>query len=91
MRCSTCWTRCLSHYVERFPFTRDWLRSLTLRFSDPRSAVSRTQRKLHIPVRYLLVQRVAAGTTGVLCLLGATVPLSGEAATWLPGLDNGDD
>jgi predicted unusual protein kinase regulating ubiquinone biosynthesis (AarF/ABC1/UbiB family) len=76
---------------ERFAFTRDWLRSLTQRMSDPRSVASRTQRKLHIPVRYLLVQRVAAGTTGVLCLLGATVPLSAEAATWMPGLDDVDD
>jgi predicted unusual protein kinase regulating ubiquinone biosynthesis (AarF/ABC1/UbiB family) len=76
---------------ERFTFSRDWLRSLTVRFSDPRSAASRTQRRLRIPVRYLLVQRVAAGTTGVLCLLGATVPLSGEAATWFPSFDTGED
>jgi predicted unusual protein kinase regulating ubiquinone biosynthesis (AarF/ABC1/UbiB family) len=75
---------------DRFTFTPAWMRSLTTRFSDPRSTASRTQRRLHIPVRYLLVQRVAAGTTGVLCLLGATVPLAAEAATWLPdfpGLD----
>jgi predicted unusual protein kinase regulating ubiquinone biosynthesis (AarF/ABC1/UbiB family) len=74
---------------ERFDFTRAWLRGLTTRFSDPRSAASRTQRNLHIPVRYLLVQRVAAGTTGVLCLLGASVPLAGEASTWLPGFAEG--
>jgi predicted unusual protein kinase regulating ubiquinone biosynthesis (AarF/ABC1/UbiB family) len=72
---------------EQFTFTREWLRSVTTRFSDPRSAVSRTQRRLHIPVRYLLVQRVGAGTTGVLCLLGASVPLSAEVATWMPGPD----
>ena len=75
----------------QFAFTREWLRSLTTRFSDPRSSVARTQRKLRIPVRYLLVQRVAAGTTGVLCQLGATVPLGAEAATWLPGLGTSDD
>ncbi|MGZ4620294.1 MAG: ABC1 kinase family protein [Frankiaceae bacterium] len=72
--------------VESFTFTRSWLRSLSTRFADPRSAASRTQRKLHIPVRHLLVQRVAAGTTGVLCLLGATVPVRAEAAAWLPEL-----
>lgn len=71
---------------ETFRFSRPWLRTQTMRFSDPRSSVSRTQRKLRIPVRYLLVQRVAAGTTGVLCLLGASVPLREEAATWIPGL-----
>lgn len=71
---------------ERFTFTRAWMRALTARFSDPLSAISRTQRRLHIPVRYLLVQRVAAGTTGVMCLLGASVPLAAEAAEWLPDL-----
>jgi predicted unusual protein kinase regulating ubiquinone biosynthesis (AarF/ABC1/UbiB family) len=72
---------------EAFAFTRRWLRSQTSRFSDPRSSVSRTERRLHIPVRYLLVQRVAAGTTGVLCLLGVPVPLRAEAEAWLPDLD----
>ena len=71
---------------EEFAFTRGWLRSQTVRFSDPRSAASRTQRKLRVPVRHLLVQRVAAGTTGVLCQLGASVPLGEEAAAWLPEL-----
>ena len=81
----------LSSYVEQFTFTRSWLRGLTTRFSDPRSAASRTQRRLHIPVRYLLVQRVVAGTTGVLCLLGASVPLAGEAAAWLPDFGSAED
>jgi predicted unusual protein kinase regulating ubiquinone biosynthesis (AarF/ABC1/UbiB family) len=71
---------------EEFAFTRAWLRSQTTRFSDPRSSASRTQRRLRIPVRHLLVQRVAAGTTGVLCQLGAPVPLRDEAAAWLPEL-----
>ncbi|MFL6134729.1 MAG: hypothetical protein ACJ72A_18135, partial [Nocardioidaceae bacterium] len=72
---------------EEFTFSRPWLRSQTARFSDPRSSVSRTQRRLRMPVRHLLVQRVAAGTAGVLCLLGAPVPVAQEAAAWLPGLD----
>jgi predicted unusual protein kinase regulating ubiquinone biosynthesis (AarF/ABC1/UbiB family) len=71
--------------VERYTFTRGWLRAQTMRFSDPRSSVSRTQRKLHVPVRYMLVQRVAVGTTGVLCQLGATVPVRGEVHGWLAG------
>lgn len=71
---------------DEFTFSRDWLRSQTTRVSDPRSVSARTQRKLRSPVRHLLVQRVAAGTTGVLCLLGATVPVAGELAAWLPGL-----
>jgi predicted unusual protein kinase regulating ubiquinone biosynthesis (AarF/ABC1/UbiB family) len=76
---------------EDFAFTREWLRFLTVRLSDLRSAASRTRRKLRIPVRFLLAQRVAASTTGVLYLLGATVPLSGEAAAWLPGFGGVQD
>ncbi len=68
---------------ESFVFTREWLRSQTTRVSDPRSAAARAQRKLHMPVRHLLVQRVAAGTAGVLCLLGATVAVREEAARWM--------
>jgi predicted unusual protein kinase regulating ubiquinone biosynthesis (AarF/ABC1/UbiB family) len=71
---------------ETFAFTRQWLRDQALRFSDPRSAAARTQRRLHVPVRYMLVQRVAAGTTGVLCQLGATVALRDEAGAWVPEL-----
>lgn len=52
----------------------------------PSKKGARTQRKVHIPVRNLLVQPVVAGTTGVLCLLGARVPLRDEAAIWLPGV-----
>jgi predicted unusual protein kinase regulating ubiquinone biosynthesis (AarF/ABC1/UbiB family) len=71
---------------ETFRFSRSWLRSQTTRVSDPRSSAARIQRKLHMPVRHLLVQRVIAGTTGVLCLLGASVPLGDEAAAWIPEL-----
>jgi predicted unusual protein kinase regulating ubiquinone biosynthesis (AarF/ABC1/UbiB family) len=69
--------------VEEFAFSRSWLRGQTRRISDPRSAVSRTQRQLRVPVPYLLVQRVAVGTTGVLCQLGATVPVAAELRAWL--------
>jgi predicted unusual protein kinase regulating ubiquinone biosynthesis (AarF/ABC1/UbiB family) len=71
---------------DTFAFTRAWLRGQTLRLSDPRSAASRAQRKLRVPARYLLVQRVAAGATGVLCLLGATVPVRAEVARSIPAL-----
>ncbi len=70
-----------------FHFTRAWLRSQTTRVSDPRSAASRTQRKLHLSVRNLLIQRVTIGTVGVLSLLDAQVPLRDEAAAWLPDLN----
>jgi predicted unusual protein kinase regulating ubiquinone biosynthesis (AarF/ABC1/UbiB family) len=69
---------------ETFEFSRGWLRAQTTRLSDPRSGASRTQRKLRVPVRYLLVQRVIAGTVGVLCSLGVPVPVAGEVERWLP-------
>ena len=72
---------------EEFTFSRSWLRAQTTRFSDPRSSVARTQRRLRVPVRHLLVQRVAAGTAGVLCLLGAPVPVADEVAKWMPELN----
>ncbi len=71
---------------DSFAFSRGWLRSQTVRLSDPRSSVARTQRKLSMPVRHLLIQRVAAGTAGVLCLLGATVPVADETTAWIPQL-----
>ncbi len=71
---------------DEFTFDRAWMRALTGRFSDPRSTSARTQRQLRVPVRHLLVQRVAVGTTGVLCLLGAPVPVATEVAAWMPVL-----
>jgi predicted unusual protein kinase regulating ubiquinone biosynthesis (AarF/ABC1/UbiB family) len=71
--------------TERFAFSRSWLQALTRRASDPLSAASRTQRRLAIPTRHLLLQRVAAELVGVLCSLGATVAVDGELGRWLPG------
>jgi predicted unusual protein kinase regulating ubiquinone biosynthesis (AarF/ABC1/UbiB family) len=68
-----------------YRFTRSWMQEQTRRASDPFSAASRTQRRLTIPPRHLLLQRVAAGLGGVLCSLGATVAVDGEVRRWLPG------
>lgn len=71
--------------VPEYRFTRAWLQEQTRRASDPRSAEARTQRRLSIPPRHLLVQRVAAGLAGVLCSLGAAVPVDAEARAHVPG------
>ncbi|MGY1653326.1 ABC1 kinase family protein [Geodermatophilus sp. SYSU D01119] len=68
-----------------FAFTRAWMQEQTKAASDPFSAASRTQRRLTIPPRHRLLQRVAVGLAGVLCSLGATVPVDGELRRWLPG------
>ena len=70
---------------ERYTFTRSWLQEQTRRASDPLGTAARTQRKLSIPARHLLLQRVAAELVGVLCSLNATVAVDGELRRWLPG------
>jgi len=70
-----------------YRFTRGWLQEQTRRASDPLGAASRTQRRLTVPPRHLLLQRVAMGLVGVLCSLGATVAVDGEIRRWLPGYD----
>jgi predicted unusual protein kinase regulating ubiquinone biosynthesis (AarF/ABC1/UbiB family) len=71
--------------VPAFRFSRDWLREQTRRVSDPFSAAARVQRRLSVPPRHLLLQRVGAGLVGVLCSLGATVAVDAEIRRWLPG------
>jgi predicted unusual protein kinase regulating ubiquinone biosynthesis (AarF/ABC1/UbiB family) len=71
-----------------YPFTRAWLQQQTWRASDPFSAVARTQRRLTVPPRHLLLLRVASGLVGVLCSLEATVPVDAEVRRWLPGYDS---
>ncbi|PRY48633.1 putative unusual protein kinase regulating ubiquinone biosynthesis (AarF/ABC1/UbiB family) [Geodermatophilus tzadiensis] len=68
-----------------YRFARAWMQEQTKVSSDPFSAASRTQRRLAIPPRHLLLQRVAVGLVGVLCSLGATVAVDGEVRRWLPG------
>jgi predicted unusual protein kinase regulating ubiquinone biosynthesis (AarF/ABC1/UbiB family) len=68
-----------------YRFTRAWLQQQFRRASHPFSAAARTQRRLTIPPRHLLLQRVASGLVGVLCSLEATVPVHGEVRRWLPG------
>lgn len=49
---------------ERYTFTRSWLQEQTRRASDPFGAAQRTQRKLTIPARHLLLQRVGVELVG---------------------------
>ncbi|MEU7314121.1 AarF/ABC1/UbiB kinase family protein [Streptomyces sp. NPDC007083] len=71
--------------VEEFTFSRDWMREQAARIADPRSAAHQLGRQLNLPPSYLLIHRVTLSTIGVLCQLGATVPMRHDMETWVPG------
>jgi hypothetical protein len=71
--------------VERFSFTRDWMRAQASRIGDPRSEEARVGRLLNLPPSYLLIHRVTLGSLGVLCQLGASAPYRELAERWQPG------
>jgi predicted unusual protein kinase regulating ubiquinone biosynthesis (AarF/ABC1/UbiB family) len=70
--------------TEEFTFSRSWLQGEAQRVTDVRGSDFRTARALNLPAQYLLVHRVAAGTVGVLCQLGATVPFRSIVTHWQP-------
>jgi hypothetical protein len=71
--------------VERFRFTREWLRAQAVRIGDPRSPAAALGRQLNLPPSYLLIHRVTLGTIGVLCQLGGEAAFRAEMARWQPG------
>ncbi len=71
--------------VERFTFTREWMRGQAARIGDPRNEEARVGRLLNLPPSYLLIHRVTIGSVGVLSQLGATAPYRALAERWQPG------
>ncbi len=72
--------------ADTFHFTRPWLRREAARVADPRSPANALGRQLNLPPSYLLLHRVSAGITGVLCQLDADIPYGAELRRWVPGL-----
>lgn len=70
---------------EEFTFTREWMRDQFNRTSDFRDPDFTVALKLNLPPEYALIHRVWLGGIGVLCQLGATVPMRGEIEKWVPG------
>ncbi|PRY02024.1 ABC1 kinase family protein [Allonocardiopsis opalescens] len=68
---------------ETFAFSREWLRREAERMADRDSTA--VLRQLNLPPSYMLIHRVIAAATGVLCQLGARVPLRSEFERWVPG------
>jgi hypothetical protein len=69
--------------VERFKFTREWLREEAMRMADRRS--SNVARQLNLPPSFVLIHRVSTAGIGVLCQLECEGPFRGEVLAWMPG------
>jgi predicted unusual protein kinase regulating ubiquinone biosynthesis (AarF/ABC1/UbiB family)/HSP20 family molecular chaperone IbpA len=69
--------------AESFRFSREWLRTETMRVSAWRS--SSVLRQLNLPPSYALIHRVLASGLGVLCQLECEVPFRAEVLRWMPG------
>jgi predicted unusual protein kinase regulating ubiquinone biosynthesis (AarF/ABC1/UbiB family) len=76
---------------EVFTFSREWLKSEFGRVNDPRNPDFTVALQLTIPADQLFTHRLWLGLVGVLCGLGATVPVRPELEAHLPGFaDPGD-
>jgi predicted unusual protein kinase regulating ubiquinone biosynthesis (AarF/ABC1/UbiB family) len=75
--------------VERFTFSREWMREQTLRVSAPTAEGMGTAMKINLPPQYLLIHRVWIGGIGVLSQLGATAPFREILEESLPGFAEG--
>ncbi len=79
--------------VERFRFSREWLREQTARglglASDMRPGA--LARAFRLPPQYLAVSRALSGCGGVLCQLEAEGAFRAEAEHWLPGFADDDE
>ena len=76
---------------EEFTFSRDWMRGQFTRINDVRNPDFAIGMKINLPPSYALIHRVWLGSIGVLCQLGATVPVRSVLVEWVPGfIDEGD-
>ncbi|HXZ70654.1 MAG TPA: hypothetical protein VEH31_07270, partial [Streptosporangiaceae bacterium] len=74
--------------VERFRFSREWLRGEATRVTDPRA--SNMSRRLNLPPSYVLIHRVSTAGIGVLCQLQCEGPYRAEMIRWMPGYSDAD-
>ncbi len=73
---------------DTFKFSREWLRKEAARVTDLRP--TNVVRNLNLPPSYVLIHRVVAASTGVLCQLEAEGPFRAEALRWVPGFADDD-
>jgi predicted unusual protein kinase regulating ubiquinone biosynthesis (AarF/ABC1/UbiB family) len=72
----------------QFTFDREWLRRQAAHLANGRNPAASLGRRLNLPPSYMLIHRVTMGGLGMLCQLGATVPVRSELKSWLPGFDD---
>ncbi|WP_298509193.1 AarF/ABC1/UbiB kinase family protein [uncultured Nocardioides sp.] len=71
--------------VERFRFSREWMRSQFNRINNPREPSYTVAMKLNLPPSYLLIHRTWLGGIGVLSQLEAEAPFRAILTEFLPG------
>ena len=71
--------------VERFRFSRQWMRGQFQRINDPREPGYTLTLKINLPPSYLLIHRVWIGGIGVLSQLEAEAPFREILSQSLPG------
>jgi predicted unusual protein kinase regulating ubiquinone biosynthesis (AarF/ABC1/UbiB family) len=71
--------------VERFRFSREWMRTQFQRINDPRGPAYTVGMKLNLPPSYLLIHRTWLAGLGVLCQLECEAPFRQILTESLPG------
>ena len=71
--------------VERFRFSRAWMRTQFARINDPRNPAYTVGMKLNLPPSYLLIHRTWLAGVGVLCQLECEAPFRQILRDSLPG------
>ncbi|HWJ80709.1 MAG TPA: AarF/ABC1/UbiB kinase family protein [Nocardioides sp.] len=71
--------------VERFRFSREWMREQFQRLNDPKDPAYTISIKLNLPPSYVLIHRTWLGGVGVLSQLGAEAPFRAIMEEYLPG------
>ena len=71
--------------VERFRFSREWMRGQFARINNPKEPTYTVAIKLNLPPAYLLIHRTWLGGIGVLSQLEAEAPFRAILSEYLPG------
>jgi len=71
--------------VERFRFSREWMRAQFARINNPKEPTYTVAMKLNLPPAYLLIHRTWLGGIGMLSQLEAEAPFRAILEDYLPG------